>query len=143
MRLFLACALAILAPTAVALDFRSVESAAILYDAPSAKARPLYVIAAGTPVEVVVQLPQWAKVRDAEGDLAWIETSRLSPRRMVIVKAPRCEARQAPQLDAPRLFTAEAGVVLEMLEAAAAGWLKVRHRDGETGYVKASDVWGH
>lgn len=143
MRLFLACALAILAPTAVALDFRSVESAAILYDAPSAKARPLYVIAAGTPVEVVVQLPQWAKVRDAEGDLAWIETSRLSPRRMVIVKAPRCAARQAPQLDAPRLFTAEAGVVLEMLEAAAAGWLKVRHRDGETGYVKASDVWGH
>ncbi|MFM7484790.1 MAG: SH3 domain-containing protein, partial [Burkholderiaceae bacterium] len=21
-------------------------------------------------------------------------------------------------------------------------WVKVRHRDGETGYAKASDVWG-
>jgi hypothetical protein len=27
-------------------------------------------------------------------------------------------------------------------EPAAGGWIKVRHRDGLTGYVKNSEVWG-
>jgi flagellar basal body rod protein FlgF len=29
-----------------------------------------------------------------------------------------------------------------MLEMAPGGWVRVRHADGATGYVRASQVWG-
>ena len=44
--------------------------------------------------------------------------------------------------DAPLVFEAQKGVALEFVEAGAAGWAKVRHRDGVAGYVRASQVWG-
>lgn len=49
------------------------DSPAILYDAPSQRGVKLFVIHRDTPVEVVVSLEGWVKVRDAEGSLAWIE----------------------------------------------------------------------
>ncbi|MCX7897354.1 MAG: SH3 domain-containing protein [Rhodocyclaceae bacterium] len=134
--------IALLSATAHALEFRSVEAPAILYDAPSLKAKPLFVIPAGAPVELVVELPNWVKVRDVKGDLAWIEAARLSTRRTVIVKTERAEVRTSPDVKAPVLFVAEMDVWLERLEAGPPGWLKVRHADGETGFVKVSDVWG-
>jgi hypothetical protein len=33
-------------------------------------------------------------------------------------------------------------VVLEVVEAPADGWVKVRHRDGQTGFARLSHVWG-
>jgi SH3-like domain-containing protein len=45
--------------------------------------------------------------------------------------------------DGARLvFEAEPDVVLELIEAAPAGWARVRHRDGAQGFVKADQVWG-
>jgi flagellar basal body rod protein FlgF len=32
--------------------------------------------------------------------------------------------------------------VMEWLEPAMNGWVKVRHRDGQTGYVRTHQVWG-
>ena len=62
------------AGAALAIDYRSVSvPAAILYDAPSQAGKKLYLIKGQTPVEVVVRLEGWHKVRDAEGTLAWIE----------------------------------------------------------------------
>ena len=70
----LALSLCFFAPRAGAVDYRSVGvPAAILYDAPSLQAKKLYLIKAQTPVEAVVKLDGWIKVRDAEGTLAWIE----------------------------------------------------------------------
>ena len=34
------------------------------------------------------------------------------------------------------------GVLLEMSEQPSSGWVKVRHKDGQSGYVKTSEVWG-
>ncbi|MDP3288775.1 MAG: SH3 domain-containing protein [Methyloversatilis sp.] len=45
--------------------------------------------------------------------------------------------------DAPLVFEAERRVLLEPLtEAAPAGWAKVKHRDGQSGFVRISQVWG-
>ncbi len=58
--------------------YRSVNvPAAILYDAPSLAGKKLYLIKAQTPVEIIVRLEGWLKVRDAEGSLAWIEARNL------------------------------------------------------------------
>jgi SH3-like domain-containing protein len=130
------------APGAWALDYLSVAEAAALYDAPSQKARPLFAIAAGTPVEAVVSLDAWVKVRDAKGDLAWIEKRNLSQKRTVIVRADRAQVRAQADDKAPLAFEAEKDVVLEWVEAGPLGWARVRHRDGQGGFVKASQVWG-
>ena len=79
----------VVAGSASALDYRSVSEAALLYDAPSQKAIPLFAIARGTPVEVVVQLDVCVKVRDSKGDLAWIEKRQLSDKRTVMVRVDR------------------------------------------------------
>lgn len=135
--------LAVLATgTAHALDYLTVAEPAPMYDAPSAKAKPLYVALAGTPVELVVNLEGWSKVRDSQGDLAWIEKTHLTEKRNVIVRVERAQVRSAAEDAAPLVFEAERDVLLELLEIPSAGWAKVRHRDGQSGYLKVSQVWG-
>lgn len=130
------------AAPALALEYRSVAAPAILYDAPSDQGRKLFVIAKQTPVEVVVSLDKWVKVRDMGGGLTWIERSRLSDHRTLQVSAARATVRQKPEEAAPPVFEANRDVVLDLAEPPAAGWVKVRHRDGASGYVRVTDVWG-
>jgi SH3 domain protein len=80
-------------------------------------------------------------VRDANGDLTWVEKRALSEQRMVIVIAPRAQVRAAPDASAPLVFAAEKDVALEVLEISR-GWVRVAHLDGQTGYVAANEVWG-
>lgn len=129
--------------SAQAIDYRSVDApAAILYDSPSQKGKKLYLIKAQTPVEVVVRLGEWSKVRDAEGSLAWIEGKFLAERRTVVVTAPRGEIRQADKADSAVLLELDKWVAVDWLESGAPGWAKVRHRDGVTGFVRSTQVWG-
>jgi len=70
-----------LASGAAAADFKSVgPGPAIMYDAPAQKSRKLHVAPAGMPVEIVFANGDWTRVRDASGDLSWMETRLLSPR---------------------------------------------------------------
>ncbi len=133
------------APVAGAVDFKSIGAApAILYDAPSAKGGKLYVAPRGMPVEVVLSYGDWVKLRDMNGDLAWAEAKALSPRRMLVIKSANAKVRAGADDNAAVVMTADRGVLLELSDAAPASslWLKVRHKDGVAGYIKATDVWG-
>ena len=133
----------VVAHAAPAIEFKSVGAApAVLYDAPSAKGRKLYVAPRGMPVEVVLTYGEWNKVRDAAGDLAWVQAKLLTAKRNLVVKAHSARIRSAAEETASIVFTADKGVLLELLEAVNGGWMKVKHRDGQTGYVKATEVWG-
>lgn len=143
-RILIAAAVLLSGQVAVAnaADFRSAADAAVvLYDAPSVKARKLYIVNRGYPLEVVVQVEGWIKVRDAAGALSWAETKSLDTTRNVLLKTA-VAVRQKPADDAPVVFEAQRDLLLEMLDAANAGWVHVKHRDGATGYVRAADVWG-
>jgi len=135
--------LAMAALPAGAAEFRSVaENAVVLYDAPSAKAKKRYILGRGYPVEVVVVVEGWTKIRDAGGELAWIETRSLSERRSVMVKTTLADVRTAAEDKAPLAFQAEQNVLLDLNELTGTGWARVTHRDGQTGYIKVSVVWG-
>lgn len=128
---------------AQALDFASVSnSSAILYEGPSLKTKKLYVVSRYTPLELVVNLNEWVKVRDQGGALAWVEKKALGSARYVVVTAALADVRRTPDTTAPLAFQARKQVALEWLENTGTGWLKVRHPGGATGYVKALDVWG-
>ena len=129
--------------SAQAAEFRSVQdNAAVLYDAPSRQATPLFVVSRSYPLEVIVNLEAWVKVRDHAGALTWIERKALSDKRMVLVTALSAEVRQRAEDGAPAVFSAAQNVALELVEIAPNGWLRVRHNDGAAGFVRADAVWG-
>jgi SH3-like domain-containing protein len=131
------------APIALAGEFRSIgEIAAPMYDAPSIKANKLFLASRFYPVEVIVQVDNWTKVRDAAGDLSWVEKKSLSETRTVVIVAALSDVRQRADDGAPLVFQARRGVALEIVELGAGPWIRVRHRDGQTGYVRANQVWG-
>jgi SH3-like domain-containing protein len=129
--------------TAHALEFRAVaETAAILYDAPSVKGRKLYIVGRGYPVEVLVTVEGWAKVRDANGEMTWIESRFLTERRTVMVKVALAQVFESADERSSIVFQAQQNVILDLVEVVSSGWLHVRHRDGQAGFVKGAQVWG-
>jgi SH3-like domain-containing protein len=139
----LPAALAAFAGGAHAAEFKSVGAApAVLYDAPSERGRKVFIAPRGMPVEIVLSYGDWVKVRDVSGDLSWVEARALDARRELIVNVASAKIHAAPDPASPVLFSAERGVLLDLAEPIASGWIRVRHRDGQGGYVRASDVWG-
>ena len=134
---------------------------AVLYDAPSMKANKLFVLSPHYPLQAVVVLEHWVKVRDQQGKLFWVEKASLGQPRYVMVAVPLADVRHSPDDSAPLVFQAKTGVLLEVAPQPpspqpqsqpqpqpqsqpqpATGWIAVQHPDGQSGYVKASQVWG-
>lgn len=134
---------ALFAQPLCAADFRAAADAAVvLYDAPSVQGKKLYVVSQGYPLEVVVVLKDWVKVRDASGALTWVEAAKVTTKqRTVMVKTPTAQIRQAADETSPVVFQAQQNVILELAEVSG-NWLRVRHRDGVSGFIRASQVWG-
>jgi len=128
---------------AAAAEFRSLgDKPAVLYDAPSVRADRLYVASRHYPFEVLVKLDQWTKVRDADGAVAWVENRSLGDRQTVVVTVPLADVRAGPSAQSALVFEAYKQVLLEAMEAPSDGWVRVRHRDGQQGFIRVSHVWG-
>jgi len=126
-----------------AVDYVSVsESSAILYDAPSIKAKKLFVVNRYMPFEQVVTLDGWVKVRDRSGGLYWVEQRVLSNKRYVFALLPLVDVRAEPDSGATLLFQVRQQIAMERLESTGTGWIKVRHQDGNIGFVRSAEVWG-
>src|SRR3954466_12193912 len=128
MRFILAGAALIVAPVSQAADFRTIsENAAVMYDAPSRASTPIFVASRFYPVEVIVNLDAWVKVRDHAGTLSWVEKKSLSERRMVLVIAPGVDVKMRAEDAAPPAFQVAQNVALDLVEFAPGGWVRVRH----------------
>ena len=141
--------MALSASAASGTEFLSTADATILYDAPSARAKPLFVLGRDTPLEIIVPVEGWTKVRDVGGTIGWVEKRNLGERRSLVVRVPVADVRVNPDEAAALAFRAEHGVLLELAEVATGptsttmpGWVKVRHRDGQSGFVRITQVFG-
>jgi len=142
-RLVVLFALIFGAGAARAVEYVSVsESSAILYDAPSTMAKKLFVVNRYMPFEQIVTLESWVKVRDRSGGLYWVEKRVLSNKRYVFALLPLVDVRASPDSGSPRLFQVRQQVALEFVESTGTGWIRVRHQDGNMGYVRRTEVWG-
>ena len=95
-----------------------------------------------TPVEMVVNIDRWVKVREPAGSLLWLERRQLSEKRTAIITAARADIRQKPDAGAPLAFEAVKDVVLELTDKPADGWVRVKHRDGTSGFIRINQIWG-
>jgi len=139
-----AAVLALTSSAALAFDYASVSRNAILFEASSLQAKKLAIIRTGTPVEIVITTPdqQWARVRDPSGALSWIESNALSKQRTVLVAAGQATARREANERSAVVFEVVRDVVLEFVSSSPNGWVRVRHPDGEVGFLRATEVWG-
>ena len=94
------------------------------------------------PFEQVVTLNSWVKVRDHSGKLYWVEKRVLSNDRYVFALLPLVDVRAEPKLSSPRVFQVRQQIALQLIESTGTGWIKVRHQDGNIGYVRRTEVWG-
>lgn len=141
-KLCLCAALALSASAVFALEFRSAaKHGVVLYDTPSEKARKVYILSRGTPVEILAEQNDWLRVRDQGGSLAWVPRQDVTNLHTLQITRPAVIYRETDNKSAP-VFRAEPGLLLEMVENTKKGWLKVKHRDGQTGYIRIEDVWG-
>jgi SH3-like domain-containing protein len=150
----LAAAMAIAAAFVVgiadAADYKTTsEAPTLLYDAPSVKAKPLFVYGRDVPLEVVVVVEGWTKIRDVGGAFGWIPNKSLTDKRTLLVRTPVADIRANPDDASPLVFRAEQNVLLDLAESATSpgttatpGWVKVRHRDGQSGYVRVNQIFG-
>ena len=138
--------LALWAAVVGAAEFRATSEAVVLYDAPSSKSKPLYVLGRDYPLEIIVNVEGWLKVRDAGGTVAWVEKKSIGDKRVLLVRSAVADVLASPEAAAPVVFKAEQNVLLELLDpdfvTATPGWAKVRHRDGQVGFVRIAQVWG-
>ncbi len=126
-----------------AADFRSILPVkAITYDAPSSASKKLYIMHHGYPVEIIVNLGEWVKVRDQRSGLSWVAGKDLATKRTVVV-TDNTEIKEAENAESKLLATVEKDVVLDLVSAKInRGWVRVKHRDGITGYIQSSAIWG-
>lgn len=115
-------------------------AAAVLVDAPSARAARLFIVTEATPLEVLSTLPPWTKVRDVDGSVSWIRTGELRAATHVLATSV-ATVRAAPAESAQVRFQVARGVLLERIGDDDHGWVEVRH-EGTVGYVRVDEVWG-
>ncbi len=118
------------------------DEPAVLYDTPSYNGIRLFIAPAHMPVEVLLTYQSWTKVRDVAGDMAWIESKALGQKHYVVVKADLVRVHLSPDKASPVAFQAKKKVILERLTPIENGWVNISHPDGQSGFVRASEVWG-
>jgi SH3-like domain-containing protein len=140
-----ATGLLIAAATVSAAEYQSVgNDPAILYNAPTLRGNRIAVAPRGMPVEMIfAQDDGWARIRDSSGGLAWVEKKSLVAKRTVVATDPGVlDVHAGPDDNAPIVFRVQPGVLMDLAAPPAGGWVNVRHRDGQSGYVRVGSVWG-
>jgi SH3-like domain-containing protein len=119
------------------------EKAVVLFDAPSNRSNKTFILNRFTPLEVLVKLDRWTKVRDVDGTIGWVENTALHTKRHVQVFVDVADIRSLPRVDAGLVFEAQKNVTLEVTGVATSdAWLPVRHRDGQSGFIRVAHIWG-
>ncbi len=93
------------------------------------------------PYMVLKRKGRWIQVRDYEGYKDWIHRNLTDKRPAVIVKEKSADIRKGPGKNHPIAFTSDRGVPYLVL-GKRGGWFKVRHADGDEGWISRSQVWG-
>jgi SH3-like domain-containing protein len=92
------------------------------------------------PIQVIRRSGEWIHFQDYEGDKGWIHQSVVDGTDAVIVRRENCNVRSGPDTDNPVRFVAEQGVPFQVTKREGS-WLRIRHADGDEGWIHQSLVW--
>jgi SH3-like domain-containing protein len=140
----LAALFTLAAPLVSAEDFKqTIDAATVAFEGPSTRATKQFIYSRGTPLEVLVTIEGWHKVRDAQGGLVWVERRALGERTQVQVKsAAAVDAHASADEVSPVVFRAEPGVLLTLVAPPTNAYAQVRTRDGQIGFLRIDSLFG-
>ena len=92
------------------------------------------------PVVVLGSSGEWVKFSDFEKDQGWMHRSLLADIKTVITSRENCNIRSGPGTKYKIVMTVESGVPFKVLKTQGR-WMKIKHKDGLTGWIHASLVW--
>lgn len=92
------------------------------------------------PLLVLEKKGKWYRFKDFEGDTGWIHSSLVDKTPTVIVKVRRANIRTGPGTQYDLAFDADKGTPFKVLETKGR-WKKIRHADGDEGWIFTSLVW--
>ena len=95
----------------------------------------------GLPLIVVAETEMWRKVRDVDGDEAWVRKPALSGERHAIFQLP-ADIKSKPSADAVAVARVEKGALVKLETCDAANYCEVRTASGFKGYAPKAVLWG-
>lgn len=130
-------------PLATAAEFASAASMeTFVHSEPDEKSSIRYVVRKGYPFIVLNSDGDWVHVKDRDHESGWVSENQLSDERHAIVSASETSARERADDEAKILFKAKRGVIFKVV-AQKDNWVHVRHFDGDAGWIRSADLWGH
>ncbi len=111
-----------------------------LRSGPGTKYEVLWQVEQYHPFLIIEKKADWYKIKDFEGDMAWIHKSLLGKSNGVITTRNKTNVRAKPNLNGKVLFTVERGVPFKVLKTKGK-WIRIEHADGEVGWIYKTLVW--
>ena len=126
-------------------DFISVKvKQAVLFEGPSNTTDKVFIVTEGYPLEVLVSLKDWKKVKDHNGKISWIESKNTPNERTVLITKEDAVIFNEANEKSHKLANVEKFVVLKLNSPILVGnWAQVKTQiEGLIGFVNAKEVWG-
>jgi SH3-like domain-containing protein len=131
----------IIAGSALAVERMAVKAGiANLRSGPGTKYDVLWQVEKYHPLLIIEKKGNWYKIKDFEGDMAWIHKSLLGNIKGVIAIKANCNVRSQANTKSKVLFTVERGVPFKVLKRKGE-WIRIEHADGEIGWIYKTLVW--
>lgn len=108
---------------------------------PSMTADVLFTADRHYPVDVLERKRGWAKIRDFEGETAWVAERLLHRDPAIVVTVERANVRAAPRANARVLFKGTWSEAYPIEETKGV-WVHIRTPEGQDGWIHRSIVWG-
>jgi len=126
-------------------DFISVKSKqAILFEGPSSTTEKIFIVTEGYPLEVLVSLKDWKKVKDHNGKISWIESKHTQNERTVLILKDDAVIFNQANDKSHKLANVDKFVVLKLNSSMFVGdWAQVKTQiEGLIGFINSREVWG-
>lgn len=94
------------------------------------------------PLKILKKQGDWYYFKDFAHDRGWIHKSLVAYVPSLVVKADKANVRSGPGKKYPLVFRAMKGVSFKVIKADGK-WVRVKHEDGETGWIFRSLLWGY
>ena len=126
-------------------DFISVKAKqAVLFEGPSNTTEKMFIVTEGYPLEVLVSLKDWKKVKDHNSKISWIESKHTHIERTVLILKDDAVIFNQANDKSHKLANVDKFVVLKLNSSMLVGnWAQVKTQiEGLIGFVNAREVWG-
>ena len=126
-------------------DFISVKAKqAVLFEGPSNTTEKMFIVTEGYPLEVLVSLKDWKKVKDHNGKISWIESKFTHIERTVLITKDDAVIFNQANEKSHKLDNVDKFVVLKLNSSMLVGnWAQVKTQiEGLIGFINSKEVWG-